>query len=146
MKESRTKTFEFPDRDPKEWEWIVSLMAPMSQVSLTKSNLSAALDWFDFLCCEIGLKRCDKVMEEMLMPSGERKIEDVMDNIAVIMRYNLEFTKEICFRTIRLKLLESLNGFTNEQLDMIVAIANFVGEQYDTSGDQYSARHDGPPS
>lgn len=35
MKETQSKRFEFPNRNPAEWEWIVSLMAPMSRERLT---------------------------------------------------------------------------------------------------------------
>lgn len=53
--------FEFPDRKPKEWEWIVSLMAPMATEKINKSNLLVALNWFDKLISQPGLHECDRV-------------------------------------------------------------------------------------
>ncbi|CAB9501340.1 expressed unknown protein [Seminavis robusta] len=62
MKEAVTKRFEFPDRDPKEWEWIVSLMSPIAPVTVDKENLPIALSWFDQLSSPIGMKECGGVL------------------------------------------------------------------------------------
>jgi BTB/POZ domain len=62
MKEAETKRFEFPDRDPKEWEWIAAVMAPLSKEKVTVEKLTVALSWFCELCCNDGLEECDNIL------------------------------------------------------------------------------------
>ena len=66
MKEAHSKRFEFPDRDPKEWEMILALAAPFSECKLTDDNVHIALSWFDELCSRSGLKACDRYLAESL--------------------------------------------------------------------------------
>lgn len=68
MKESKYKRFEFPDRNPEEWSWILSLVAPMSSERLTNENFLKALPWFDELCSRQGLDECDRVLSSEVLP------------------------------------------------------------------------------
>jgi hypothetical protein len=131
MKETETKHFEFPDRDPEEWEWIISLMVPMSKVKLTKEKLDVALSWFDELCCPVGLEECDRILcEETLeqlareVRSGEYDLEttaSLLDVLDTAVRYQLHHSKKRCLerlgnvlpqsgqnRTVDLKMLERI--------------------------------------
>jgi BTB/POZ domain len=62
MKESQTKRFEFPDKDPEEWECIMSMCAPFSTTKINKDNLRMAYGWFNELGITSGLEECDQVL------------------------------------------------------------------------------------
>ena len=59
MEETQTKTFQFPDRHPDEWEWIKAYMAPRSSEIITADNVDMALSWFAELMARKGLEECD---------------------------------------------------------------------------------------
>lgn len=165
MREEDTLEFDFPDRDPKEWEWIISLMAPMAEERVTMEKLSVALDWFDFLCSNLGLKACDKVLSQHLsstaaetkeltisrsicqcgrihshhFPSAlaptptiptETKRPDitaeqlslVMRNLGTVVQYNLEESKAVCFKTVRMALVNHATLITKDTLETITCL------------------------
>ena len=62
MRESKSQRFEFPDRNPEEWTWIVSLLEPLSTSKITMDTLPVALDWFGMLCSTCGLEACDQFL------------------------------------------------------------------------------------
>ena len=62
MKESKTQRFEFPDKDPKEWELVASLASPMSADRVTMDNVYKLLPWFDHLESMRGLEECDSLL------------------------------------------------------------------------------------
>ena len=67
MKETKTMKFEFPDRDPEEWELIIALMAPMATEKVTDTNVLTALSWLDELSSKPGLLECDKVFSSKVI-------------------------------------------------------------------------------
>ncbi|CAB9507288.1 expressed unknown protein [Seminavis robusta] len=70
MRESESKRFEFPDRDPKEWEMIVAMMKPMTKVKVTDESVFKALSWFAELCSPQGLQESDSILLSLLEPSS----------------------------------------------------------------------------
>lgn len=126
MKESDTHRFEFQDKDPQEWEWIVSLMAPLSSEKVTVEKLSVALDWFDLLCCKAGLEICDKIMCADVLSEfkyyGELAMKLVMDNLETTIKYNLKASKDACFKSVKEALTKNPILFTNSDLELIVSL------------------------
>ncbi|CAB9517514.1 expressed unknown protein [Seminavis robusta] len=128
MKESATKHFEFPHRDPKEWEWIVSLMAPLSTVKITKDKLLIALSWFDELCSRAGLEECDRVISNVLEPLAAEQTEDVAAAIHVVealetsVQYGLIHSQENCFELLHMLLTKSPNTFSEDSLRRMVLL------------------------
>ena len=66
MKEAQSKRFEFPDRDPNEWEMILGMVAPFGLDKITIDNVFTAIVWFDQLCCAGGMHACDKCLSSWL--------------------------------------------------------------------------------
>lgn len=66
MKETREMTFRFTDKEPEEWEFIMSLCRPFATTKVDKKNLDVALAWFGELCITLGLKVCDRILLELL--------------------------------------------------------------------------------
>jgi hypothetical protein len=50
VKESETLIFNFPDKDPAEWELFMSCMRPGSQICLLTENVEAIVMWSAELC------------------------------------------------------------------------------------------------
>ena len=104
MKETKTKTFEFPDRDPEEWQWLVSLMAPLATEKIDRSNVFTALSWFDLLHVPRGLASCDELLANTF-PRDKHKHYAAwwcsqlntyvgrMDTLEAAINYNLPKTK-----------------------------------------------------
>ena len=66
MKESQEMKFEFPDKNPDEWEFIMSLSTPLASTEIDEDNLDVALTWFDELCSTKGLATCDRALYAIL--------------------------------------------------------------------------------
>lgn len=140
MKEEITYQFEFPDRSPKEWEWIVSLMAPMATAKVTKQTLGTAIDWFDFLCSDIGLAECDNVMFRCLLPLfGVQPFQPfvaepqkpgvdasllalIMENMETCVAYNMKFSKERCIGVVQQTLLTNPTLLSKDMLQLITRL------------------------
>ena len=117
MRESSSKRFEFPHRDPKEWELIVDMMKPMSKKRVSKANLSVVASWFGELGCVSGLKVCDDLLCGRLRGYGYRKVitwfrkkgyvrvqrqlkqdkDIVLDVLELSLEYNLTKSLEMSF-------------------------------------------------
>ena len=65
-KKSKTMKFEFPQRDPNEWEWILSLFTPLPSARLSKDNITTALSWFAELRSPVGLEACDSFYTQII--------------------------------------------------------------------------------
>ncbi|CAB9507287.1 expressed unknown protein [Seminavis robusta] len=103
MKESKSKRFEFPDRDPKEWEMIVALVKPLASMKLDKSNVFTALSWFSELCSPQGLQECDCVLSSLLeavvtVASSHEMVLDILD---ASLNFCLPRSKERSFATVK---------------------------------------------
>ena len=117
MKESHSKRFEFPDRDPKEWEWIMELSSNLTTEELSKDNIYTALDWYDLLCSRRGLDKCDftlfyKIIPELGLDSARnqntsllnsdhmavmrKRLDRLLDALEASMKYQLPRTKADC--------------------------------------------------
>ena len=118
MKETKSKRFEFPDRDPKEWEFVVELMAPLTKVSMDKDNIRTALSWFDELCCDLGMGVCDGALLEQVKNTKSyqsRGIEKgsqydalsldleeaIFPNLSAACRYNLQECSSLCINILQ---------------------------------------------
>ncbi|KAL3933573.1 MAG: hypothetical protein SGARI_003674 [Bacillariaceae sp.] len=62
MKEAKDKRFEFPGRDPEEWELLMSICSPFPTGKLDKNNVTAVLSWCDELDITAGMEQCDNVL------------------------------------------------------------------------------------
>jgi hypothetical protein len=62
MKEAATKRFEFPERDPEEWDLISELFQPFPMRQITAENVHTVLNWFDFLVVPRGFVNCDRAL------------------------------------------------------------------------------------
>jgi len=125
MKEQKTSQFEFPDRDPKQWEWIISLMAPMTKERISMETVSVAVDWFDFLCSDLGLEACDEVLAEYVNCDEEispEKLGRAMAHIGTTVTINLPKTKAACFSVVRECLVCHAIYFTKSHLETITAL------------------------
>lgn len=125
MKETVTRRFEFPDRDPEEWDWILSLLVPFSPVQLTLDKLEVALSWFDFLCISRGLERCDQVLHDAVLqiplrtPAGFSKY---LDFLSTSLQFNLPRSKAQYFQLVRAVFNRSPSYLHQEHLDTIALL------------------------
>jgi hypothetical protein len=62
-----TMRFEFPDKDPQEWELVRTMLRPFG-CKLTQDNVTVLVPWFDELCCQEALQECDKLIESGIVP------------------------------------------------------------------------------
>ena len=125
MKEQKTSQFEFSDRDPKQWEWIVSLMAPMTKERISVETVSVAVDWFDFLCSDLGLEACGKVLEEYVNCDdyiSPEKLGRAMAHVGTAVKINLPKAKAACFSVIRECLVDHAIYFIKSHLETITAL------------------------
>jgi hypothetical protein len=76
MKESVTKTFEFPDKDPNEWKLLMSVMAPGASnvTQLTRDNIDIILRWSDELCISHLPQVCDMIYGNEIF-SGQETLD-----------------------------------------------------------------------
>lgn len=59
MKEAHTKRFEFPNKDPKEWELLMSVLSPASNVRAKPADINTIIVWSDELCVHRLPTSCD---------------------------------------------------------------------------------------
>jgi BTB/POZ domain len=59
MKESSSRSFSFPDQDPKEWELLMSVFGLNSDNQIDKKNVSTLMSWCDELCMTKSMKKCE---------------------------------------------------------------------------------------
>ena len=142
MQEQTTYRFEFPDRCPDEWQWLVSLMAPMAKEKVAKENILVALDWYDFLCSDIGLAECDKIMYHKVLPKvgvqqgasaqifkvDSGMLSAVLKFVPDCVKYNLKGSKSRCFAVLCQALTSHENLFSK---DMLATVAATVKEEKD---------------
>jgi hypothetical protein len=77
MQESRTLSFDFPDKDPKEWNLFVSFLEPCTTAKITKDNVKILIPWFHHFQVPTLLEACAEVYYENLLEAllEERKRE-----------------------------------------------------------------------
>lgn len=78
MKESETKRFEFPDKNPREWEFIRQLFLPFPKKKIDKANYFILYAWFSELCSSSGLLECDEVMDEVIDDAVKKGRPDLL--------------------------------------------------------------------
>jgi hypothetical protein len=66
MKESQSMTFEFPDKDPDEWQLMLKISEPFADVQIDETNLCTALEWCSEFCMPAGLRACDRALMKIL--------------------------------------------------------------------------------
>ncbi|CAB9506447.1 expressed unknown protein [Seminavis robusta] len=111
MKESISKRFEFPDKDPKEWELVRSFFEPFSNAEITATNAHKILPWFDKLGIHKGIERCDPVLSTRRYRCRNGKDFDLL--LATLLnsiQYNLDNTTPVCLKQIKAE-FESPKGF-----------------------------------
>jgi hypothetical protein len=62
-----TMRFEFPDKDPEEWELVKTILRPFGP-QLSQHNVTTLVPWFDELCCREALQECDKLIHSGIVP------------------------------------------------------------------------------
>jgi BTB/POZ domain len=98
MKESKTMRFEFPDRDPKEWQLITAIIRPLAAQRISKDNVFVVVSWFAELCFPLGLQECDSVLESLieeigiLDPSEIEQEEEVHDLVLQVLEASLNYS------------------------------------------------------
>ena len=120
MKESRTKRFIFPDRDPAGWELVKKMSAPFPEVKIDEKNINIVLPWFDELVAPSALSECDKVLHSYankILPLCQLKIEpveteeeqldeltsgmnEVMNILSTSIQYRFEKSKTKCIEIL----------------------------------------------
>ncbi|CAB9515844.1 expressed unknown protein [Seminavis robusta] len=103
MKEAAFGRFEFLEKKREEWELIMSIMDPFSNVVVSNDNVDMLLPWFDELCMPQGLDESDKVLFESRLGSGTIVVSNhqVVELLSTSLRYNLARTKAHCFQHVR---------------------------------------------
>lgn len=138
MIEQKSRKFEFPDKKPKDWEWIVGLMAPGSEQKVTVEKLPIALEWFDFLCSKPGLRMCDNVIvghlntlpcfvfdtdgSVAIKKTNKDHVMKILAYLETAVKYNLGKSKEACFKALRFVLVEDVKLFSTDALQRITSL------------------------
>ena len=102
MKESISHSFTFPDRDPKEWELLMSVFGLNLTTKLEPSNIITLLPWCDELCMSSAMEACDTVYYEQVISPGVVRVftknssaneievlREFYDKLDVCIQYNL---------------------------------------------------------
>jgi len=112
MKESTTKRFEFPDKNPSDWEALMEAMNPKGpglESYLTKHNIfDVFLPWLDeLICCKEYWEICDRFVTNVI-PKWEDDedmlflyFEKMLDARDKIVKYNLPLSHEACCKSFR---------------------------------------------
>ncbi|CAB9506446.1 expressed unknown protein [Seminavis robusta] len=104
MQESTTKRFEFPDKNPEDWKFIMSLLDPFSDAEITKQNVDVVLSWFDELCVTRGLKGCDNALYEMVKPTSSinsaTELATIVKQLSKSLQFDLRKTKAKCLKLV----------------------------------------------
>lgn len=127
MQETESKHFEFLDRDPREWEWVVSVMAPLSKEKVSAGNLGVALSWFDELCSPLGMKECDRVLctEQSGVcgdPYSKKEVIDLMEALGTAVQFGLHHSKYKCFEILKALLKTQPEILTESNLQEILIL------------------------
>ncbi|CAB9499654.1 expressed unknown protein [Seminavis robusta] len=105
MKESESKRFEFPDKDPKEWELIRSLFVPLSKAKVTQENYPILHPWFEMLCCKSGLDDCDdvvcKVVSRVRVKKSTGCVERIVSVATKCIEWNRNIPKDKCLDVLK---------------------------------------------
>lgn len=120
MKESQTMKFDFPDKNPDDWELVLALLEPFGSLALDQERLELALPWFDELGISVGVQACDKYLANQLC-SGARKpspplrqtIDELLGNLQRSYQYELVDSREHCKKSVA-KLLRSYPSSLNQ--------------------------------
>lgn len=126
MLESASRKFEFPDRNPDEWEWIVhELLVPFSSARITLDNLETALGWFDFLCVSRGMEEGDRVLTKAVLElelDTAAGLTKMLEYLSIALQYNLQQAKSQYFQLVRAVLNRDPTYLTKEHLDAMALL------------------------
>ena len=137
MQESKSKHFEFPDRNPREWEWIVSIMAPLSKEKISTEKLDIALSWYDELCSPLGLEECDRVIcadctfskkAVKALVDSNNAVKALVDSLVMAFQFGLHHSKYKCFELLKDLVQTKPELLTEENLKSIL---NLVRDHQD---------------
>lgn len=139
MEESKTRRFEFPDRKPEEWVWIVSLLGPMTKTRLTMDTLPIALDWFDMLCSPCGLAACDQLLSQSYLSKlvgndcCTAHLPAIVGYLGTSMQLGLEQSKKKCFLILQYALIRCVAWFAanKDTLEQITSLAKEYAECFE---------------
>ncbi|CAB9523022.1 expressed unknown protein [Seminavis robusta] len=140
-----TLYFEFPYRDPKEWQMIVDMMAPMSTKRVNRRNVMRALSWFGELSCPMGLHACDIVISRELLPAlvfrgglnydltkkEQTKLNSFLDILEASLDYNLSTARSVCFSMINYILWRKPSVFLKIWMECLIWIVRDHKDCYD---------------
>ena len=109
MKESKSKRFEFPNKDPQEWELLRSLFVPFPREWVGVNNYHILYPWFELLGSSPGLHECDKVVYNISDVAQKKMKEEyfgeLVTAIEICITWNREDAKNKAVECLR-KLLE----------------------------------------
>ena len=112
MKEASTKEFEFPERDPEEWQFLMDIMAPASRTRLPPEKLLAIFRWADELCIPQLPLQCDDLWANQVLAQLYEYHIDPNTKKATKLSKPEYYAKLIdaCEISIRFQLQRSFNG------------------------------------
>ncbi|CAB9517515.1 expressed unknown protein [Seminavis robusta] len=133
LEETHTTCFHFPDRDPNDWEWIVSFMVPTSHhpKRIPKEKLHMALSWFVELCSPMGLEKCDQALCQSLpLPphlefgaDANETISSIIASLLTSNQYDLVHSKVTCLHMITSTLIApSPQGMNKANIQRILSL------------------------
>lgn len=85
--------FDFPHRDPNQWDLIRELIRPFPRKSINLKNLKIVLPWMEALGVHQGMEECDHVLFEQLggkylkeiAPQKEDRLEQLQAYVHLIL-------------------------------------------------------------
>ena len=104
MKEADTRTFSFPNRDPTEWELLMSVFGLNPTVELQEDNIRTLLSWCSELCMVKAMKKCEQYyLENIITPKShtlltkkysrkqeKESLKSFFESFDICIQYNLE--------------------------------------------------------
>jgi hypothetical protein len=125
--------FEFPNKDPKEWELLKSVFNPFSTDSISKDNYPVLLPWLSKLRYEAGLLETDNViLTEIVEPliakeESQRSPEMVNDIVTVLehcIAWNRDIPRDRCIIFLQQVLDDPSQPFSGNAIRRIVRLLN----------------------
>ena len=123
--------FDFPDKNPIEWELLKSVLYPFSNEKIDQDNYHVLLPWFAELRCEAGLVETDdvilsKIVEPLLAKDkAERTPVDVNRIVTVLehcVAWNRTNPRDRCILFLRQVLKDLSQPFEGQDILRIVIL------------------------
>lgn len=140
------KSFDFPNKDPREWEFVRQLLIPFATEKITLRNSRMVLPWLEDLGISRGLTACDQLyLEEVFagslclldskllnapsaMPMLQDKLTTVLESLEVCLQYNLMLSKNSFFSLVKKVIQDHPELLTIVHCSTIGAMVTFSHE------------------